>query len=734
MPFCLASKPYSPYRINHTLAETGAQAQYYADVMSGSVLEQGKIDMSKWRKLDSRSLGITRSMISSSSWIVVKVLQSEVPQSLSSSPSYKASQQKVQDNSRSSMLRSRGNRRRWFQAYLVGGCVRDLLLNKVPKDFDVITTAALKVIKKKFNRCEIVGRRFPICQVHVKGSIVEVSSFETVAEHTKEKKEFLLSQMPHGCDVKDFIIWRNCMHRDFTINSLFFDPFVNEIYDYANGMMDLKSLKLRTLIPAQLSFEEDCARILRGLRIAARLGLSFSKETEIAIRKLSSSVTSLAKSRIMMELNYMLSYGAAEPSLCLLQRFNLLDILLPFHAAYLAQQAREQYCQSSAMLMLVGLLAFHLALVNNPQDALVVWTFASVLYHARWKEGVKFAREHAQGSVIFIPEILEACNIMSEDELAERVTQFARVVQDSVDALTETDCLHQAMSRFPDSPCPGLVFVSRKMRSDTANLFSSLVNDVRYCQKGRVKFHINYELLRRGNLRETRLVFGKIIMDTLSCGIVPESKVVMEEKDHLHVFDCEHKVEVLGENCDLAPSNIEMQHVVGKEDKKHNVSQSNTELLLQERAEKQKLIGKKCNLSENGRVKQQAFVNEESKKIAKHWQEMIEKNEFPDAAKKHQKGVEKERSCISQNEIIQKQQNHLPFDEKVVFRANALEKLERVEKHLNVVEKRKHFESSHENEKHGFHQQKGNTEKNEKKKQDVTKEKQSRLVLSSLFR
>lgn len=706
-------------RINHTLAETEVQAQYYADVVSGSVLEQGKIDTSKWRKLDSRSLGITRSMISSSSWIVVKVLQSE-----------------------------------GFQAYLVGGCVRDLLLNKVPKDFDVITTAALKEIKKKFNRCEIVGRRFPICQVHVKGSIVEVSSFETVAEHTKEKKEFLLSQMPHGCDVKDFIIWRNCMHRDFTINSLFFDPFVNEIYDYANGMMDLKSLKLRTLIPAQLSFEEDCARILRGLRIAARLGLSFSKETEIAIRKLSSSVTSLAKSRIMMELNYMLSYGAAEPSLCLLQRFNLLDILLPFHAAYLAQQAHEQYCQNSAMLMKlffnldklftcdqpadcrlwVGLLAFHLALVNNPQDALVVWTFASVLYHARWKEGVKFAREHAQGSVSFIPEILEGCNIMSEDELAERVTQLARVVQDSVDALTETDCLHQAMSRFPDSPCPRLVFVSRKMGNDTANLFSSLVNDVRCYQKGRVKFHINYELLRRGNLRETRLVFGKIIMDTLSSGIVQESKVVMEEKDHLHVFDCEHQVEVLGENCDLAPSNIEMQHVVGKEDKKHNVSQSNTELLLQERAKKQKLIGRKCNLSENGRVKQQAFVNEESKKIAKHWQEMIEKNEFPDAAKKHQKGVEKERSCISQNEMIQKQQNHLPFDEKVVFRANALEKPERVEKHLNVVAKQKHFESSHENEKHGFHQQKGNTEKNEKKKQDVTKEKQSRLVLSSLFR
>ncbi|RVW85766.1 Poly(A) polymerase I [Vitis vinifera] len=309
-------------RFSHAIVDGGLQPQFHRDMGSdsNSIPEQCQIDMSKWKKLDSRTFGITRSMISSPSWFVLKLLQRE-----------------------------------GFEAYLVGGCVRDLILNKTPKDFDVITTAKLKQIKKRFRRAQIVGRRFPICRVHVKGSVIEVGWYPALKQWqsmVKKKKKLVFSQMPSGCDESDFNRWRNCMHRDFTINSsLFFDPFVNKIYDYANGMKDLRSLKLRTLIPAQLSFKEDCARMLRGLRIAARLGLSFSRETETAIRSLASSVKSLDKSRIMLELNYMLSYGSAKPSLCLLWRFNLLDILLPFHGAYLAQQATEPSAQHSMMFM-----------------------------------------------------------------------------------------------------------------------------------------------------------------------------------------------------------------------------------------------------------------------------------------------------------------------------------------------------------------------------------------------
>ncbi|XP_055828361.1 uncharacterized protein LOC129896470 isoform X3 [Solanum dulcamara] len=304
------------WKFKHTFAECERQSQVFADSVAGSVIEAGQIDFSKWRKLDSRNFGINRSMIPPSPWVVLKILHYE-----------------------------------GFEAYLVGGCVRDLILNRIPKDFDIITNARLQQIKKQFHHCEIVGRIFPICRVHVKGSIVEVSSFDTVAKHAEKEEEPFVPKMPKGCPQKDLILWKNSMHRDFTINSLFFNPFVNRIYDYANAMQDLRSLKLRTLVPAHLSFGEDCARILRGLRLAARLNLSFTKEIEDAIHELSSSIMSLSKFRIMMELNYMMSYGAAESSLSLLQKYNILEIVLPFHGTYLAQQASKQLGKSSVMLM-----------------------------------------------------------------------------------------------------------------------------------------------------------------------------------------------------------------------------------------------------------------------------------------------------------------------------------------------------------------------------------------------
>ncbi|URE38534.1 Poly A polymerase head domain [Musa troglodytarum] len=289
---------------------------------TGSVLppEEGSYDQSSWKTVDSRAVGIRRSSISSSTWTVLNILQ-----------------------------------RKGFDAYLVGGCVRDLLLKKTPKDFDVITNATLKQIKKQFRRCIIVGRRFPICQVHVQGSIVEVSTFDTNDKDVKTQKKDVPSQVSNGCDVNDFVRWKNSMDRDFTIN--------------------------RQII----IFQESC------LRIVARLGLQFSKETAAA-RDLSSSILTLNESRLRMELNFMLAYGAAESSIRLLHKFKLLDILLPIQAAYLADQSRKQVAQGSTMLMKLfsnadkllaadhpadsilwlALLAFHLALVENPQDALVV--------------------------------------------------------------------------------------------------------------------------------------------------------------------------------------------------------------------------------------------------------------------------------------------------------------------------------------------------------------------------
>ncbi|KAH7566183.1 hypothetical protein JRO89_XS08G0111900 [Xanthoceras sorbifolium] len=474
-------------RFNHTM-----HPQIRPETEMGSDNFTQQVNASKWKKVDGSTLGIHRSLIPEYSWKVLNIL-----------------------------------RYRGYQVYLVGGCVRDLILKKVPKDFDVITTANLNEVQKQFRRCQIIGKRFPICQVHIKGSIIEVSSFETVAKQAEGTEKVLSSRMPSGCDEEDFIRWRDSMHRDFTINSLFLDPFSNKIYDYANGIADLRSLKLQTLIPAHLSFKEDCARMLRGLRIAARLGLSLTKDTETAIHKLSSSIEKLDQFRLMLELNYMLSYGAAEASICLLHRFNLLEMFLPFHAAYLNEQTSKAPAQNCKMLMKlfcnldklvscdrpahctlwVGILGFHQALVSNPQDALVIWVFASVLYHGKWKEGVEFAREHAKGQVKFVPEISGCPEIESDEELAQKVTKLASLVQDSVIALTETDC--------------GLVVVPKRVGRAFCQMLSELVINIESYEKRKNNLLINNKLLGKGNSNETRFVLGEIILETLSGGLVP---------------------------------------------------------------------------------------------------------------------------------------------------------------------------------------------------------------------
>ncbi|KAL4577765.1 hypothetical protein LXL04_013878 [Taraxacum kok-saghyz] len=497
----------------HKLIEVGNKPRSRSD--KGSDFESGEINSSKWKKMDSRSLGISRTMVPSSPYTLLKILQNK-----------------------------------GFEAYLVGGCVRDLLLNRTPKDFDVITTADLNQIKKVFHRCQIVGRRFPICIVHIKGSVIEVSSFKTLAKHSEDKEKFLVSQTPRNCDKTDLKLWKNSMHRDFTVNSLFFDPLIHKIYDYSNGMKDLLELKLRTLVPAHLSFTEDCARILRGLRIAARLGLSFSKDIETAIHKHASSLLDLSKSRIMMEMDYMLSYGAAESSLILLHKFHILEILLPFQAAYISRQTSGSgQCNMMLMMMFshmdklfscdqpsscrlwIGLLAFHQALLNKPQDPLVVLTLASVLYHQEWEGGLQFARQCGPTSVSFKPELSDPCDdIIHDDDLSIKVGQLALEVLDSIDDLVDTNNNnnnpHKKTSKFPH-----LVFIPKNSAHGAAQLLHVVAHKVESYKKGRSSFEIDYKLIGKGDVSECRFSLGKIILNTMGFGVVDEK----DDDNHIEI-------------------------------------------------------------------------------------------------------------------------------------------------------------------------------------------------------
>lgn len=274
-----------------------------------------------------------------------------------------------------------------------------MLVKQVPKDFDILTTAEPKQVKAAFSgRCIIVGRRFPVCHVTSLNTVVEVSSFSTNSGNIKR-----ITYEPvvgtEGWSEDDFSRWDNSLRRDFTVNGIMYDPFKCIIYDYVGGLRDLRRCKIRTVIPALESFEEDSARILRAIRIAARLEFSFATSTANAIRQLKSSILTLNKTRLQLEVNTMMAYGSSERSVRLLWRYGVLEYLLPFQARYFSNtNLKRQARRSDILLKLlanldkvtapnrpchgglwVAILAFHLALVERPWSLTVGPTVALAL-------------------------------------------------------------------------------------------------------------------------------------------------------------------------------------------------------------------------------------------------------------------------------------------------------------------------------------------------------------------
>lgn len=530
-----------------------------------SVIDEdiSSVDTSKWKKVRAIDCGIRNSMVPESSLNVLRLL-----------------------------------RRQGFDAYLVGGCVRDLILHRPPKDYDVITTANLKQIRRLFHRAQVVGRRFPICHVWMKGSVIEVSSFNTVAQNDTEhendtrdtKEKINLFKMYSGWDAKDCNLWRNSLQRDFTVNSLFFDPFELKIYDYNNGMEDLKDLKLRTLVPAHVSFSEDCARVLRGLRLSARLGLSLSKDIKTALPESISSIANLSPVRIFMEMNYMLGYGAAAPSILLLMKYKLLHVLLPFQAAYL-EQATKTSQQSSLMLMKlfsnmdklvsckqpadsrlwIALLAFHITLVRNPQEAIVLHAFASLLYHRNWREALRFARENENSVAGYVPEVSKkSSRKRSDEDLAEAVSEFASLLRDTQYVLTDMESLHEALYHFPSFTRSGLVFVSKNKGKQLADLFTGM-SDVESYESEKHGFSIDYCSLGKGVTCEVGFVLGKIILDTIIEQPTPVEKkqsaidqivpsACMEEKKEAELVISKEDNKGLGQIHDSKASSVFKAH------------------------------------------------------------------------------------------------------------------------------------------------------------------------------
>lgn len=429
-----------------------------------------------------------------------------------------------------------GLKKKGYDVYLVGGCVRDVIMNRVPKDFDILTTAELREVKQIFSRCEIVGRRFPICHVHVNDITLEVSSFSTCGRLSSNSLSNRLKR-PHDCDDHEYLRWRNCLRRDLTINGLMLNPFTNKVHDYFGGIKDLKKAKVRTVIPPRMSFSEDCARILRAIRVAARLDFNFSRETAQSIVELASSVLRLDKGRLLMEINYMFAYGSAEASLRMLWRFGLLELLLPIQAAYFASQGFRRRDKRVNMLLAlfsnmdghlapdrpchnslwVALLAFHEALLRKPRDYLVVATFIFALNNGGdLKEAVKIAKAKTHPPEVGFPELLEEPQGWnSSEELVNDVLDFAYTIQNALNSMTDEYYVSKAMSQYPQAPNSDMVIIPLQAYLSVCRVFSCVGNTAKEGKFDRRKRKINYYNLAIGALADVRLALAQVVLDTL---------------------------------------------------------------------------------------------------------------------------------------------------------------------------------------------------------------------------
>ncbi len=211
-------------------------------------------------------------------------------------------------------------RRAGHIAYIVGGSVRDLLLSEAPKDFDISTSAKPEEIKRLFNRCFLIGKRFRLAHVHIGPKVLEVATFRK-GDNTND--ELIVEDNEWGSEEEDVL------RRDFTINGLFFDPVNETIIDYVNGYEDAKKCLLRTIGNPFVRFKQDPVRMIRLLKFRARFGVGIEATALDALFECRSEILKSSKARVLEELLRMLESGSSKPFIQLLQEHGFLTLLLP---------------------------------------------------------------------------------------------------------------------------------------------------------------------------------------------------------------------------------------------------------------------------------------------------------------------------------------------------------------------------------------------------------------------
>ncbi len=220
-----------------------------------------------------------------------------------------------------------------YTAYLVGGGVRDLLMGRKPKDFDVGTSARPNEVKKAFRNCFLIGRRFRLAHVRFGAKVIETATFrqnsQTVGEIIEHAAEGPFEDNTFGTPETD------AYRRDFTVNGLFYDIKDFSVIDWVGGMKDLEKKVIRAIGDPNIRFQEDPVRMMRAIKFSSRLGFTIEKRTAAAMKAHHRCILAASQPRVCEEVFRLFPYGHSAEAFRLMYEFGMLGDLVPELAAFI---------------------------------------------------------------------------------------------------------------------------------------------------------------------------------------------------------------------------------------------------------------------------------------------------------------------------------------------------------------------------------------------------------------
>ena len=311
-----------------------------------------------------------------------------------------------------------------FEAYLVGGAVRDLLSGKTPKDYDVVTSARPEQICGLFTNGRVVSKRFKIVLIEFDDEQIEVATFRTTRNrgHNTENHQITADGMLIVDNDFSTSLADDSEHRDLTINGIYFDINKSRLIDFHGGISDLQERLLDVVGDVEGSYRENPVHILRILRFAAKLGFNITPRREEPIKKIAPLLTQINKTRMFGEVNKLFMSGHSAESYRLLKQYDVLKYLFPHLTPYLQEDSNNKLIEA----MLNDMDARHAAHAHEESYAV----YADLLWPEFEREYKKTAKKSGSGDKInedFFNKVAD--NVLSSQM---KVTQFKKSIYQSI--------------------------------------------------------------------------------------------------------------------------------------------------------------------------------------------------------------------------------------------------------------------------------------------------------------